>query len=110
VGTLPFDEHLQVTVSNLYTGERRRIDARIDVFTAGGLSLANWKSGSQVLDPGEVFSIGFDQVIPRRITTGVSTPSPLRLRASPPHRSTSRPTRPPATWTARSAPCRDGWC
>jgi hypothetical protein len=69
VGTLPFNEHLQVTVSNLYTGESRRIDAHIDVFTAGGLSLANWKSGSLTLDPGEVLSIGFDQVIPRRITT-----------------------------------------
>jgi len=69
IGTLPFPLDFHATLSNPYSGGSRRIAARIDVLTAAGLPVSNWKSGTVTLEPSAVFSTGFSQMIPWRLTT-----------------------------------------
>ena len=44
-GTVPFSTQMTVTLENLYSGQRRRIAAHIDIATASGSYFPNWRAG-----------------------------------------------------------------
>jgi hypothetical protein len=65
-GTVPFVTQQGVTMTNLSTGQLRRMAGRIDVRIAGGQSFSNWRSGYSNLDPGATFTTAWNQTIPAR--------------------------------------------
>lgn len=62
-GQLPFSVAFQVQMANV-TAENRRIAARIDVATGGGVTFDGWRSGFTNMTPGELFSTSWSQYLP----------------------------------------------
>lgn len=44
-GTVPFSTHMTTTLTNIYSGQTRRIAGRINVTLAEGAYFANWRAG-----------------------------------------------------------------
>jgi hypothetical protein len=63
-GSLPFNAHFDVALTNQYTGFARVIDGNISVALAGGQFFPHWKCGRVTLSAGDSFVIGFNQVMP----------------------------------------------
>jgi len=63
-GTLPFDVQMWVALDNLYTGQVRRLAARLDVLLASGQSISNWRSGYTNVGPGATYTATWNQGLP----------------------------------------------
>jgi len=50
-GTVPFGTTMSVTLANLYTGQTRRIDGRINVTLANGTAYSNWRGAAPRTSP-----------------------------------------------------------
>jgi hypothetical protein len=62
-GTLPFTSSFQLQIENL-TGSHRRAGAQLNLVLANGTGYNNWRAGSTVLNPGELFATGWNQLFP----------------------------------------------
>ena len=63
-GTIPFTTQMTATLTNMYTGQKRRCAGHIDVTLAGGSYFPNWRTGFTNLSPGESYVSGWNQNIP----------------------------------------------
>jgi len=91
-GTLPFATIMTATLNNLYTGQTRRLAARVDVTLANDSEFSNWRSGYTNVAPGGSFVSAWDQGFPALgsllgdnqflLTAYDVTPSPYN---QPPH-------------------------
>lgn len=63
-GTVPFATGMQVMLTNLYSGQSRRVAGRLDVLLAGGANYGNWRAGYTNLGPGESWSASWNTTIP----------------------------------------------
>jgi len=64
VGTVPFVTNMQVTLSNLFPGQTRRVAGRIDVTLANGTFYPSWRAGFTNISAGSSFSTSWNQNIP----------------------------------------------
>lgn len=62
-GTLPFTNQFTVSLANP-TDSHRVVVGRIDVTTAGGTRIANWRAGYTILSGGEIFESSWLQSFP----------------------------------------------
>jgi len=93
-GTLPFIEHFSISLTNLYSGLFRIVDARISALLAGGQFYPAWKAGRVFIAAGETFSAAFYQSIPDlpavtgdnifTLSAQDTTPSPYNQPPYPP--------------------------
>lgn len=65
-GTVPFGTAMRATLFNLYTGQTRRISARIDLRTGSGSFFSNWRSGFTNVGAGGTYPTTWNQNIPAR--------------------------------------------
>jgi predicted outer membrane repeat protein len=63
-GTVPFSTQFSVLLESRFSGQTRRVAARIDVRLAGGVDILGWKSGYTNLAPGETYATSWNQAIP----------------------------------------------
>ncbi len=63
-GTVPFSTQMAVTLTNLYTGQTRRMAGRVNVTIASGNSYTSWRAGYTNLSPGESYVTNWYQTIP----------------------------------------------
>ena len=64
-GTLPFETTMTVVLTNNYTaGCGRCFAGRIDVVTASGMAIPNWRSGWVIVDPGASAATSFTKTLP----------------------------------------------
>ncbi len=63
-GTLPFTTQMTATLSNIYTGQLRRMAAKIHLTLGGGGYIANWRAGYTNIAPGESYVASWNQDIP----------------------------------------------
>lgn len=92
-GTVPFATSMSVTLTNLYTGQIRRISGRIDATLANGTGYANWRAGYTNVAGGESFVSSWIQNIPAlgsvigdnvfSLTAADVTPAPYNLPPYP---------------------------
>jgi hypothetical protein len=64
IGTVPFASQMTTALTNVYTGQTRRLAARIDVVFAGGQFISNWRSGYSNVAVGESQTTSWNQSIP----------------------------------------------
>jgi parallel beta-helix repeat protein/predicted outer membrane repeat protein len=67
-GTLPFTSQFTVTLHNRYGGQARQVAGRIDVETAGGQTISNWRSGYTNIAAGGMHTTIWNQLIPQSQT------------------------------------------
>ena len=67
-GTLPLDTLMSATLTNNYTGQMRRIGARIDLDLANGTHYSNWKAGTVTVGAGESRDKTWLQTIPALVS------------------------------------------
>jgi len=63
-GTVPFATSMSVTLTNLYTGQTRRVAGRIGATLANGTAYATWRAGFTNLAAGESYTSQWTQNIP----------------------------------------------
>jgi len=63
-GTVPFQTRLSMMLTNLYSGERRRLAAHLDVNLANGQFFPNWRAGNTVILPGNSYYTSWQQNMP----------------------------------------------
>jgi hypothetical protein len=63
-GTVPFVAAFDVTLTNVYTGQLRRLAGRIDAHLASGTSFSNWRSGYTNIAAGGTYVTSWNQSIP----------------------------------------------
>jgi len=63
-GTLPLTTAFTVTLTNLYSGQARRIAARLDLDLAGGQHYGYWRSGYTNVDVGGDYTASWNQLLP----------------------------------------------
>jgi hypothetical protein len=63
-GVVPFTTSMWASLDNLYTGQLRRVAARINVVTGGGGSFNNWRSGFTNIAAGGNYTTSWNQSIP----------------------------------------------
>jgi hypothetical protein len=63
-GTLPFTTQMTATLTNNYTGQIRRLAARINVTIAGGASFSNWRGGYTNVAAGDAYVSAWNQNLP----------------------------------------------
>jgi putative cofactor-binding repeat protein len=63
-GTVPFTSQFSVTLNNCFTGQARQVSGRIDIETAGGLTISGWRSGYTNIAAGGQYTATWSQFIP----------------------------------------------
>ena len=63
-GTVPFSTQMSINLTNLYTGQTRRLAGRMDVTIAGGTSYPNWRAGFTNVAAGDSYVSAWMQNIP----------------------------------------------
>ncbi len=63
-GQLPFSTQMTVNMTNLYTGFTRTISGRINISTAGGGYISNWRAGFTNIPAGGTFTRSWNQNLP----------------------------------------------
>ena len=63
-GTLPFATQMTATLTNTYTGQRRRVAARIHLTLAGGGYFPNWRAGFTNIVEGTSYIAAWSQNLP----------------------------------------------
>ncbi len=63
-GTVPFTTRISVLLENLYSGDRRRMAAHLDVTLANGQFYPNWRAGNTVLQAGSSYFTTWTQNMP----------------------------------------------
>jgi hypothetical protein len=63
-GTVPFTTNMVAELTNTYTGQVRRMAARINVALASGATFSNWRGGYTNIAAGDTFSASWSQNIP----------------------------------------------
>ncbi len=67
-GTVPFSTQMNISLTNLYAGQTRRLAGRIDVMIAGGNSYPNWRAGYTNVAGGGSYTSSWIQNIPALAT------------------------------------------
>ncbi len=84
-GTVPFIAQIGLRLTNTYYGFTRKVGAKIDVLTAGGTSIPNWKTGWLNLASGASFTTSIIQTIPAHPTViGTNTFTLIAEDVTPP--------------------------
>lgn len=63
-GTLPFTTQMSVTLRNHYSGQTRRVTARINITLANGTAVFNWRRGYANITAGSIYTTNWNQNIP----------------------------------------------
>jgi len=63
-GTVPFTTNMVAVLTNTYTGQARRMAARINVALASGATVSNWRSGYTNISAGDSYTASWTQSIP----------------------------------------------
>ncbi len=63
-GTVPFTTRFSVLLENLYSGDRRRLAAHLDVTLANGQFYPNWRAGNTIIQAGASYYTTWTQNMP----------------------------------------------